>query len=76
MCFLNQDNVSLKTQEARGPRHLPAIQFQSINTFAQSNDSAIAFLDKQSSSHFESSMVDYFFFNQSALFKDILRQVW
>ena len=77
MCFLNKDNVTLKTQEARGPHHSPAIQFKSINTFAQSNDYTIALSDKQSSSPFESSMVDYFFKkNQSALCKDILRQAW
>ena len=59
MCYLYQDNVTLKTQEARGPHHSPAKEFQSINTFAQSNDYAIALWDKPSPSPFEGSKVDH-----------------
>ena len=59
MCYLYQDNVTLKTQEALGPRHSPAKEFQSINTFAQSNDYAIALWDKPSPSPFEGSKVDH-----------------
>ena len=62
--YCRWNNIVFKTSfqinlEARGPHHSPKKQFQSINTFAQSNDYAITLRNKISISIFENLMVDY-----------------
>ena len=44
------EHVSI--QDAHGPHHSPEKQFQSINTFAQSNDYVIILREKKSLSLF------------------------
>ena len=65
-----------KTPEAHGPHRSPEKQFQSMNTFAQSNDFAITLRENNHYLLFEDWFIDYLSKLEFPLHKGTSHQVW